>query len=159
MPYSKKAKQALPSLADLILFPPPDTKDKPYICRCGAAFARRDLLTRHERIAHEQNNDNSTRSSLPRQTDAQVPNYSAQSPFGRPVPVHASPLLTAAILPWDAEGSCMGTGYQWSQQTQSEAAFRQPSQLVPPNGPDAGKPPCRVTSYESLLVWEPMYGL
>lgn len=31
-----------------------DTKEKPFICRCGAAFARRDLLTRHQRIAfHE----------------------------------------------------------------------------------------------------------
>ncbi|KAK2032521.1 hypothetical protein LX32DRAFT_582696 [Colletotrichum zoysiae] len=30
------------------------TKEKPFICRCGAAFARRDLLTRHQRIAfHE----------------------------------------------------------------------------------------------------------
>ena len=110
-------KQAVPWL-----IPPPDTKDKPYICRCGTAFARRDLLTRHERIAHEQND--STRVSLPRQTDAQVPisipNYSPQSPFRRPV--HASPLLTATNLPWIAEGSGMGTGYRWSQQTQSEAA-------------------------------------
>ena len=33
----------------------PDTKEKPYVCcQCGAAFARRDLLTRHQRIAlHE----------------------------------------------------------------------------------------------------------
>ena len=31
-----------------------DTKEKPFICRCGAAFTRRDLLTRHQRIAlHE----------------------------------------------------------------------------------------------------------
>ncbi|KAI3395899.1 hypothetical protein diail_684 [Diaporthe ilicicola] len=30
------------------------TKEKPFICECGAAFARRDLLTRHQRIAlHE----------------------------------------------------------------------------------------------------------
>jgi hypothetical protein len=27
-----------------------DTKEKPFICRCGAAFARRDLLTRHQRL-------------------------------------------------------------------------------------------------------------
>ena len=27
-----------------------DTKEKPFLCRCGAAFARRDLLTRHQRI-------------------------------------------------------------------------------------------------------------
>jgi hypothetical protein len=27
-----------------------DTREKPYLCRCGAAFTRRDLLTRHWRI-------------------------------------------------------------------------------------------------------------
>lgn len=33
---------------------PSDTKEKPFICQCQAAFARRDLLTRHQRIAlHE----------------------------------------------------------------------------------------------------------
>ncbi|KAI1076403.1 hypothetical protein F5B20DRAFT_572852 [Whalleya microplaca] len=29
------------------------TKEKPYVCHCGTAYARRDLLTRHERISHE----------------------------------------------------------------------------------------------------------
>lgn len=32
----------------------PDTKEKPFICQCRAAFARRDLLTRHQRIAHHE---------------------------------------------------------------------------------------------------------
>ncbi|KAI9162862.1 Hydrogen peroxide stress regulator 1 [Paramyrothecium foliicola] len=33
---------------------PPDTKEKPYICHCGSAFARRDLLARHQRLqAHD----------------------------------------------------------------------------------------------------------
>ncbi|CAM1506482.1 Fc.00g061230.m01.CDS01 [Cosmosporella sp. VM-42] len=32
-----------------------DTKEKPFLCHCGAAFARRDLLTRHERIAIHSN--------------------------------------------------------------------------------------------------------
>jgi hypothetical protein len=31
-----------------------DTKEKPFVCGCGAAFARRDLLTRHRRLSlHE----------------------------------------------------------------------------------------------------------
>ncbi|KAH7013014.1 hypothetical protein EDB80DRAFT_709225 [Ilyonectria destructans] len=30
------------------------TKEKPYVCHCGSSFARRDLLRRHERLAHEQ---------------------------------------------------------------------------------------------------------
>ncbi|KAK8090272.1 C2H2 type zinc finger domain-containing protein [Apiospora hydei] len=36
----------------------PYTKEKPFICHCGAAFTRRDLLTRHQRIAlHEKTPD------------------------------------------------------------------------------------------------------
>jgi hypothetical protein len=35
-----------------------DTREKPFSCQCGAAFTRRDLLTRHWRIAnHGDNND------------------------------------------------------------------------------------------------------
>ena len=31
-----------------------DTKEKPFVCICGDAFPRRDLLTRHQRISsHE----------------------------------------------------------------------------------------------------------
>ena len=33
-----------------------DTREKPYSCRCGAAFTRRDLLTRHWRITHHAGN-------------------------------------------------------------------------------------------------------
>lgn len=29
-----------------------DTNEKPYSCTCGALFARRDLLKRHEGLAH-----------------------------------------------------------------------------------------------------------
>ncbi|KAI2631651.1 hypothetical protein GGS21DRAFT_491551 [Xylaria nigripes] len=35
------------------------TKEKPYICHCGSAFSRRDLLTRHMRISHETNDGTS----------------------------------------------------------------------------------------------------
>jgi hypothetical protein len=33
-----------------------DTREKPYTCRCGAAFTRRDLLTRHWRITQHAGN-------------------------------------------------------------------------------------------------------
>ncbi|RYP39858.1 hypothetical protein DL767_001977 [Monosporascus sp. MG133] len=38
-----------------------DTKEKPFICHCGAAFTRRDLLTRHQRITLHQEEPSSTR--------------------------------------------------------------------------------------------------
>lgn len=28
-----------------------DTKEKPFVCQCGAAFTRRDLLTRHQKLS------------------------------------------------------------------------------------------------------------
>ncbi|KAK1622999.1 hypothetical protein BDP81DRAFT_411081 [Colletotrichum phormii] len=44
------------------------TKEKPFICRCGAAFARRDLLTRHQRIAFHE--DGSESPAVPSEPDS-----------------------------------------------------------------------------------------
>ncbi|SPJ91983.1 uncharacterized protein FTOL_13637 [Fusarium torulosum] len=33
------------------------TQEKPFACRCGQSFSRRDLLTRHSRQAHQQDQD------------------------------------------------------------------------------------------------------
>lgn len=42
-----------------------DTKEKPFLCRCGAAFTRRDLLTRHHRLSkHDGDGDNSTTANV-----------------------------------------------------------------------------------------------
>ncbi|OBW67928.1 MAG: Aldo/keto reductase [Aureobasidium pullulans] len=34
-----------------------DTKEKPFPCECGAAFGRRDLLTRHRRVNHHEDSN------------------------------------------------------------------------------------------------------
>lgn len=47
---------------------PLDTKEKPFVCpgQCGAAFARRDLLTRHQRISlHQHVSESPDRASEP----------------------------------------------------------------------------------------------
>lgn len=46
-----------------------DTKEKPFICHCGAAFARRDLLTRHKRIS---SHDDDTPTDKPSAADADL---------------------------------------------------------------------------------------
>ncbi|KAJ5223632.1 hypothetical protein N7468_008174 [Penicillium chermesinum] len=42
------------------------TKEKPFICFCGAAFTRRDLLKRHNRIAHQEGSPDSQPRSAPK---------------------------------------------------------------------------------------------
>ncbi|KAF3069186.1 Hydrogen peroxide stress regulator 1 [Trichoderma lentiforme] len=55
-----------------------DTNEKPFVCFCGAAFSRTDLLRRHEKLTHlaplEPNNNDAGESStttLPRPTPLQ----------------------------------------------------------------------------------------
>lgn len=50
-----------------------DTKEKPYICHCGSAFSRRDLLTRHVRISHETNDGASKSPDAPISDEGQQP--------------------------------------------------------------------------------------
>lgn len=46
-----------------------DTKEKPFVCYCGAAFARRDLLTRHKRV---NSHDDDSPTSKPSTGDAEL---------------------------------------------------------------------------------------
>ncbi|KAI1854776.1 hypothetical protein JX265_002413 [Neoarthrinium moseri] len=39
------------------------TKEKPFVCHCSAAFTRRDLLTRHQRITSHSSQDNRSQDS------------------------------------------------------------------------------------------------
>lgn len=54
-----------------------DTREKPYSCRCGAAFTRRDLLTRHWRISQHAGNDSVGANQLSTQGTTQVMNHQA----------------------------------------------------------------------------------
>ncbi len=38
--------------AEMLTYGVIDTKEKPFICSCGAAFTRTDLLRRHEKLTH-----------------------------------------------------------------------------------------------------------
>ncbi|KAG7053207.1 c2h2 transcription factor, partial [Colletotrichum scovillei] len=55
------------------------TKEKPYECHCGQAFARRDLLTRHERLYHAMGNATTPLATSP-MTAGQNQNLAALNP-------------------------------------------------------------------------------
>ncbi|KAK7403270.1 hypothetical protein QQX98_010961 [Neonectria punicea] len=77
-----------------------DTKEKPFLCRCGAAFTRRDLLTRHQRITfHEGDAVNPVASHRPAEPDMAVAAAaeSLSSLSGLNAPPWAQPPTTAAV--------------------------------------------------------------
>ncbi|KAK7426044.1 hypothetical protein QQZ08_007492 [Neonectria magnoliae] len=77
-----------------------DTKERPFLCRCGAAFTRRDLLTRHQRITfHEGDAVNPVASHRPAEPDMAVAAAaeSLSSLSGLNAPPWAQPPTTAAV--------------------------------------------------------------
>ncbi|KAG6362448.1 hypothetical protein INS49_010678 [Diaporthe citri] len=112
--------------------PARNTKEKPFICQCGAAFARRDLLTRHQRIAlHE---DASESPDEPPEPD------SGEQHHG---PVEAD--LAAAV-------SLSGMSvHHWSQQPPAPPAELYPM-AVSRNGALVDDAP-----YQQSLLAEPFY--
>lgn len=95
-----------------------DTKDKPYICHCGTAFARRDLLTRHERLSHDHN---SPYRRVQASTDLQASKSDtvAQS--------HADALnaIDISLSGWTAPDSEKGTGNQWLDRENNSGSIYQ----------------------------------
>ncbi|OIW33219.1 hypothetical protein CONLIGDRAFT_628103 [Coniochaeta ligniaria NRRL 30616] len=102
------------------------TKEKPFICRCGAAFARRDLLTRHQRLTfHVGALGASASNSEP-----------ASSPRGPANDIEAAAAAAAA----ESLSSLSGLGAApWEQQPGASAHVYvdvnvSQRSLVPPNG-------------------------
>lgn len=48
------------------------TKEKPFVCHCSAAFTRRDLLTRHQRIALHENTPQNSQDAVSEQISEQT---------------------------------------------------------------------------------------
>ncbi|KXH42912.1 hypothetical protein CSIM01_06020 [Colletotrichum simmondsii] len=108
------------------------TKEKPFICRCGAAFARRDLLTRHQRIAFHE--DGSESPGVPSEPDSGETHG----------PVEAD--LAAAV-------SLSGMSVDhWAQQQQPPAP---PSELYPMAVPRNGA--LVDASYQQALLGDQFY--
>ncbi|QMW45760.1 hypothetical protein G4B11_009215, partial [Aspergillus flavus] len=83
-----------------------DTKEKPYVCFCGAAFTRRDLLKRHTRITHE-NNGLISPTSQPQQEAAgqslarRTPDPPVTQPYNvQPAPRSDIPLVPPPMEQW-----------------------------------------------------------
>lgn len=90
----------------------PDTKEKPYQCHCGAAFTRRDLLTRHRRITvHGNVPEEGVENSCVDNSQVQNEQDSAHSDVDS-TSVNAAAAAAAASL------STMSM-HPWSQQHQS----------------------------------------
>jgi hypothetical protein len=95
-----------------------DTKDKPYKCYCGAAFARRDLLTRHERLDHD-HNSSYQRVQAPANLQASKSNTTAQSH------TNAQNVIDISTSNWTIHSTTTETGSQWLPQGHSSDANHQ----------------------------------
>ncbi|KAI1644114.1 uncharacterized protein F4817DRAFT_319136 [Daldinia loculata] len=67
------------------------TKEKPYVCHCGSAYSRRDLLTRHQRITHE--------TLSPRSPDGPPSEDNHQLAAAEEDPPSEDPISSAASIP------------------------------------------------------------
>ena len=79
---------------DGVANPLADTKEKPFICFCGAAFTRRDLLKRHTRISHE---DGVVSPDEPAMATAKGPSLQPPPPAPAPIGYDASARPVASI--------------------------------------------------------------
>lgn len=95
-----------------------DTKDKPYLCHCGAAFARRDLLTRHERLSH---GHNGSYPKIQASTDHQA---LTDDTVAQPL-VETRGAVGVSASDWAAPNSDKSIGRQWPQQDQSSETVHQ----------------------------------
>ncbi|KAF7587986.1 hypothetical protein BBP40_006463 [Aspergillus hancockii] len=144
-----------------------DTKEKPYVCFCGAAFTRRDLLKRHTRITHESNGlisptsqpqQDATGQSLARRTSepSTTQQYNVQ-----PAPRPDLPLVPPVMEQWsgqqhgpylehnqnmlNAAGSSAGLGPHPA--VTHDADILQAAQLLLPGSFRDTQPPAQPLSY------------
>ncbi|KAJ4859493.1 fungal specific transcription factor domain-containing protein [Trichoderma breve] len=93
------------------------TKDKPYVCQCGNAFARRDLLTRHERLSH---GHSSSHQGIQESADYQDSTGDAVAQSL----TEARSVVGVPVSNWTAPNSNDGIGSQWPQREQTETTYQ-----------------------------------
>ncbi|KAJ5708861.1 hypothetical protein N7493_010195 [Penicillium malachiteum] len=82
------------------------TKEKPFICFCGAAFTRRDLLKRHNRLAHQDDlsSTNSQPVDSPVKAGSQAPHVAAPGVIPQRYDASTRPVgsipAPATVHPW-----------------------------------------------------------
>ena len=79
-----------------------DTKEKPFTCFCGAAFTRRDLLKRHNRLTHEGGTESQAdRGTEEPPNDVRATAEAVQPPQGARVTPRTSALPPPSTIdPW-----------------------------------------------------------
>jgi uncharacterized Zn-finger protein len=81
----------------------PDTKEKPYQCHCGAAFTRRDLLTRHRRITTHENIPKECVENSRVQSDQDGANSDIDTTSVTAAAAAAASLSTMSMHPWSQQ--------------------------------------------------------
>lgn len=98
-----------------------DTKDKPYVCHCGTAFARRDLLTRHERLSHDHNGPY-------QRVQASTNIHALRNDTAAQAHTDALNAVDISISNWTAPNSEKGTESQWFHHDHSsDTIYQSPS--------------------------------
>ncbi|KAK7457399.1 regulatory protein [Colletotrichum acutatum] len=94
------------------------TKEKPYECHCGQAFARRDLLTRHERLYHATGNATAPLARSP-MTAGQDQNSAALNP----TPVFHEVMQATSQMTLNASGYLGNQGAAAPQELMQQSPY------------------------------------
>ncbi|KAH7371803.1 hypothetical protein BKA64DRAFT_689542 [Cadophora sp. MPI-SDFR-AT-0126] len=123
------------------------TKEKPFSCSCGKAFARRDILLRHEKLVHDEGVERDERRSRP-SVAATIPSpvttqASVDTNRPREWTSHNSGNFSSTFSPQDISNHV-------NVPPMSQSGFF-PGQIVPQNGNIANLPPVYVDNHDFLM--------
>ncbi|KAK1625717.1 hypothetical protein BDP81DRAFT_380925 [Colletotrichum phormii] len=106
------------------------TKEKPYGCHCGQAFARRDLLTRHERLYHAAGTANTPLAKSP-----MTPGLGQNSAAPNPWPVYHEVTQGTSQMTLNMSGQLENQGSATPQELMQQFSYGNSHDLLDPPSP------------------------